>query len=143
MPSLDRMNSYTQEQDQLESYQSTEYAQESQQWDGQGYNAATYDNQQAQQYDPSTELYIDQQYVQQEQVVFEQESEPVVPEPERIDDPLNRYLGCPLIAFGFGGNYQKFTLRIAAVPELDADDQLLYSHISRQNRLLVPSCWIY
>ncbi|KAI8599847.1 Sec23-binding domain of Sec16-domain-containing protein [Dissophora ornata] len=51
----------------------------------------------------TTGHYVEQQYAQQEQIVPEQESEKAEPEPERIDDPLNRQSGCPLIAFGFGG----------------------------------------
>lgn len=114
MLSLDRLGSYSQEQNPLESYQSTEqqqqqaypqgsYGQENQQWASQGYDAAAYQGYEQQQYDPATGYYADQQYAQYDQVVSKPEPEPVVPESERIDDPLNRNLGCPLIAFGFGG----------------------------------------
>lgn len=112
MPSLDRMNSFSQEQIQLQPqitqnqeqpYYQQEYSQ-NQLWDSQGYSNDGYDYQQ-QQYDPSTGQYLDHTTPEQKQEPEPVEPEPV--EPERIDDPLNRYLGCPLVAFGFGGSYHK------------------------------------
>ncbi|KAF9577517.1 hypothetical protein BGW38_007223, partial [Lunasporangiospora selenospora] len=113
MPNLDRLNSYAQEQQRQQeaAYQTQEqygqqtYDQQQQQqqpWDEQGYDNTAYDQQyQQQQYDPATGYYTDGQYAQQEQV----QAEPVVPEPEpvQIIDPLNRFQGCPLVSFGFGG----------------------------------------
>lgn len=131
MPSLDRMNSFSfdqqshQEQQpenypgysqEDQSYQQ-EYSQDQQYgYDGQqeqydytgeqqgydqGYDQTGYYDESGQYYDPTTGQYIDP-YAQQE-VMPEPEPEPVEPEPVGIDDPLNRAFGCPLIAFGFGG----------------------------------------
>jgi hypothetical protein len=110
MASLDRVNSLFQEQAQLQpqigqnyeqTYSQQEYSHGNQLWDTQY---------QQQQYDPSTGQYLDNQFQSPDHVVPEQEPEPA--EPERIDDPLNRHLGCPLVAFGFGGNCHEYNVWI-------------------------------
>ncbi|KAG0027752.1 vesicle coat component [Podila clonocystis] len=131
MPSLDRMNSFSFDQQPHQEQQPETYAGYSQEdqsyqqeysqdqqydYDGQqeqydyngvqqgydqGYDQTGYYDENGQYYDPTTGQYIDN-YAQQE-VMPEPEPEPVEPEPVGIDDPLNRAFGCPLIAFGFGG----------------------------------------
>ncbi|KAK3814099.1 MAG: Sec23-binding domain of Sec16-domain-containing protein [Benniella sp.] len=54
-------------------------------------------------------------------------------EPERIDDPLNRYLGCPLVVFGFGGKIMTWFPRgkQAATSAFDQGScPLIQQHIS-------------
>ncbi|KAF9998974.1 vesicle coat component, partial [Modicella reniformis] len=106
MPGLDRMNSFSQEQGQLQPqhqeqpYFQQEYSPANQLWDPQGYS--NNDNQQQQQHYASfTGQYVDSLFPSQDHLAPELEIDPVVP--ERINDPLNRHLGCPLVAFGFGG----------------------------------------
>ncbi|KAG0362449.1 hypothetical protein BGZ54_008620 [Gamsiella multidivaricata] len=79
------MSSYFGDQSQYESHQSPE-------------------NQQQQPYDPAFGQYLDQQSSPSDQSNYIPEPAPVAPEPERINDSLNRHLGYPIVAFGFGGN---------------------------------------
>lgn len=106
MPSLDRVNSFFQEQGQLQPQIGQNYEQPSSQHEYSHENQLWDPQYQQQQYDPSTGQYLDSHIQSQDHVLPEQEPEPV--QPERIDDPLNRHLGCPLVAFGFGGNYHRY-----------------------------------
>ncbi|KAI8362478.1 Sec23-binding domain of Sec16-domain-containing protein [Mortierella sp. GBAus27b] len=94
MPSQDHTHSFSQEYGQYQ----PQTAQHQEYYNNGGYD---YQHQQQQQYDPSTENYSENYLQPQDQSAPEQQ--PQVTEPERINDPLNRHLGCPLIAFGFGG----------------------------------------
>ncbi|KAF9201992.1 vesicle coat component, partial [Podila verticillata] len=132
MPNLDRMNSFSFDQQSPQEQQAETYpgySQEDQSYLQQDYSQDQqygYDGQQ-EQYDYNGEQqgydqgydqtgYYDEngqyydpttsQYIDpyaQQEVVPEIEPEPAEPEPVGIDDPLNRVFGCPLIAFGFGG----------------------------------------